>query len=364
MEYREFAAPYNPAQPLSTVHQEASSHLNGLTQTGHMLGRILHGYLMGESLSLENAHQTVTDYTRVYGSYYPAIDRLRQADSIIDHKSAWRATAGNFYTLTGAMMSAWLPVLYDELDVPREDRLHGINVSQARLALEGLGVAYSLKTLSSTPDEHYQHPENYSTDITRQRTPYMMFSANYEPLRSWLVGYGNEVDAAIILLEVMKQRPNLTVVPAPPQFEAGPARHNVDFIALDTAEREAVGIQVKSSIYDAGKLERYDRDKIVFIDGQTDLDNTKAVRRGPYRSETRSVSWPGLISLEHFDRLKTYGKDAQTIAAFGYSPQLVMRWKMHVKQKLGKLPKRIPIATQRIRQRIDAAMKTERDLAS
>jgi hypothetical protein len=59
-------------------------------------------------------------------------------------------------------------------------------------------------------------------------------------------------------------------------------------------------VQVKAQV--AGSAaEHYDRDRVTLIDGARDMQNTRALRTDPYRSDVRTVAWPGLIAA-HFVR--------------------------------------------------------------
>ncbi|MGV9001978.1 MAG: hypothetical protein ACOH18_03400 [Candidatus Saccharimonadaceae bacterium] len=137
-------------------------------------------------------------------------------------------------------------------------------------------------------------------------------------------GQLSEIDTAVTILEQMKhditpQQSRLLLLPAPQKFEAGyrNRRRSIDFVLIDTEEKQARGVQVKTRIHslleiskkpkepeepevsekpkeqsDAAPLKRYDDEFVSLVDGNIDLGNTR------FNPITRKVvSAPGLVSL-------------------------------------------------------------------
>lgn len=131
------------------------------------------------------------------------------------------------------------------------------------------------------------------------------------------VFYGQltEIDTAIVILEQLKEETEkgearLVLLPAPQKYESG--HHNKrrasDFILIDTIEKQARGVQVKTRITSLTEHPtpgtyinkstkqpepRYDNDFVTLVDGVADLGNSRVTpdRRGV-------ISAPGLISLD------------------------------------------------------------------
>ncbi|WP_436701235.1 hypothetical protein [Nocardioides sp. BYT-33-1] len=121
--------------------------------------------------------------------------------------------------------------------------------------------------------------------------------------RAMHTGALTEIDAYIALLDLTRRDRRLIVVPGPPQFERWAGSANADFIVVDTASGTIRGIQVKS-IVERREADRYDPARITLIDGARDLQNSRAMRTDPRRSDRQVVSWPGMIGAHYLRELK------------------------------------------------------------
>jgi len=124
-------------------------------------------------------------------------------------------------------------------------------------------------------------------------------------------GQLTELDAAIVMLEIQKEHPNLLLLPAGPQFES--SRHldrSVDFTITDRDTWQSRGIQVKTSIAgfedvwernktgDSSKSVRnYDSNYVTLVDGMIDLGNF-SMRHISGKGMVMKPN-PGLISLNY-----------------------------------------------------------------
>lgn len=128
----------------------------------------------------------------------------------------------------------------------------------------------------------------------------VFFDPGAERARAGSTGILTEIDAYIALLDMTRQRGNVIVLPAPAQFEhlAGPA--NSDFIVFDKSSGQVRGVQVKAQVTGQNVI-HYDRSRVTLIDGARDLQNTRAMRTNPVKSDRRVVAWPGLVAA-HFIR--------------------------------------------------------------
>ncbi|HSX31945.1 MAG TPA: hypothetical protein VLF43_01685, partial [Candidatus Saccharimonadales bacterium] len=103
---------------------------------------------------------------------------------------------------------------------------------------------------------------------------------------------------------------------APMQFERTRKRTNVDFIVMDCIDQRAVGVQVKSRLR-TDDVQIADPDRVVFLDGDTDLGNVKVVRTQRGRSIEQVKAWPGIIGVKHINLMKNYGPRGRHLARYG-----------------------------------------------
>ncbi|OUZ10546.1 hypothetical protein BHE97_07255 [Aeromicrobium sp. PE09-221] len=146
---------------------------------------------------------------------------------------------------------------------------------------------------------------NASVTIEHRRRLYAaqaLYLPAVEPLRQAITGNLAEADALITLLSVARTEPGLTVLPAPPQFEAYAGAANADFLVFDVPRAQVIGVQVKS--FEAYKSrEHYDPDRIVLVDASLDLFGTLSRRTHLGRSDTSTRSWPGQVTGHFLDSL-------------------------------------------------------------
>lgn len=147
----------------------------------------------------------------------------------------------------------------------------------------------------------------HAANMVMYREHQVIHGVETESVRTARHGMLSESDAAIVLLELIRHRTDLLLLPAPPSYEAAwsstpaaraGARRSVDLILLDPVRRRVAGIQVKTKLSSASQ-QRYDSEFVVLIDGALDLGNERLVRRSPQRSDLIRETWPGLISA-HF----------------------------------------------------------------
>lgn len=232
-----------------------------------------------------------------------------------DSEAAPSMNEVNFHQLNYSMVEMWHPLWSSRPWHKQRTRTEAINFSQNSLGMTGL--------------RHY---------LARDATINMLGGTEtlYEtdnPMYRSFVGRLQEYDVAIVLLDVMRRNADITIVPAPLQFEASHVKgRNVDFLAVDTKACTAVGVQVKSRLH-KDHLEDQDPDRVVFIDGDTDLGNIKAVRTKQGRSTERIVPWPGIISTKSVLRMKMHG--AGKNAALAREPHTAAYYKMRAHSLVG-----------------------------
>jgi hypothetical protein len=176
-----------------------------------------------------------------------------------------------FGQLTFAMRESWRHAFAG-------DRLTGVEVRRMQLFLAGFAVH-----LHNARDWAAAHQPDAPQEAAR-----LAFHS----------GMLTELDTALLLLELSKTHRWLTVLPAPAAFEQAAGRANADLLLLDLERREVLGVQVKTTVRDRAVFDRYRTERVVLVDGWTDLGNTRLVDIAR-RSDKRLVSWPGLISAHY-----------------------------------------------------------------
>ena len=270
------------AHHYETLDPEVQSVMEGPRKWASFFDRLLVLHLRGEQNGVnEPAHmfKELRDYQ--LGWLEPHLDSTLKTSYDLAERtlsSEMQVNELDFHILNREMMPAWYQLFYGgevaELGPQR------IQTMQTRLALRGAETQsiYQKYTLKEARD-------GVHSDITHR-----------------IGGQLNEIDTAIILLEIMKREgmslpSHLNVVPAPPRFEAAHknTRRASDFLFFDTLTDQVRGIQVKSSVSTIVE-KSYDNDFVTLIDAMNDLGNSKhaySPERGHY-----TASAPGLIALD------------------------------------------------------------------
>ena len=250
----------------------------------HRFGQILHDHLNAPNTPIDTAESALEGYAEWVNIDFP---KLQERLMIQGESQEIRAKAQNelnFHNLNRTMADMWNPVVsggWKEISTTERESI--INELQDLLALTAL--------------HFYARREKASIAYFDQSTA--LSRASFE-------GVVNEYDAAVVLLEVVKKRPDLTVVPAPLQFEHGDKSLNADFVVI-SQEGKAVGVQVKSSVKN-GDVVNYDPKRIVLVDGRIDFGNELARRTNPRQSDREIVTWAGLICMSRVAySIKPYG---------------------------------------------------------
>lgn len=244
-----------------------------------------------------------------------------------------------FHALTAAMAPMWR---YLQLPVPEKgsaqhkQRTQELHTALACLAATGT-VGYSVR--QAMIDDGYQYYKREEVAQIR---------------RGRLEGFLNEIDVAMVGIMYALSRPEIVVVPGPIQFERRAGKANADFIVFDKIRRNAVGLQVKSRLLKV-KDEELDRQRVVPIDCDTDLEATRMVKQTENRTSLMRVTWGGVVAAHHFTHLKTVGHNA--LPVFGGNPSrnlLYMRFL--AKRDLGKIKSPAVRGLKIIGDRLDASL--------
>jgi hypothetical protein len=136
---------------------------------------------------------------------------------------------------------------------------------------------------------------------------YVLFEPNAKDFFDRINGLMQEFDAAIVLLDAVRRHTDWIMVPAPLQFERTRAQTNVDMVVINLARRRAIGVQVKTTVRQS-HLDQADTDRVIFVDGNLDFNNVRAMRTQRGRSAEKVVPWPGLVSIKRASVMQTQGK--------------------------------------------------------
>ena len=209
----------------------------------------LYNYLSGEPApDPQQFLQQITDYyewTVVHME--PTAKRLNQLNESTAHQGY--ENDFSFHRLNSALIPLWGTLVDEESHATPAQ----LTEMQRYLALQMTPLAREFLKLA---------PNHYGEDDT----PEGQQLGND-------AGILSEADTLVALLEMMKTHPELVALPAPSRFEDRLAAHNIDVILIDTAQRQARGIQVKTHLSQED-FDHYDSQYVSLVDGSTDLGNT------------------------------------------------------------------------------------------
>lgn len=313
MHHKDFASAYNPKTAPYSVSERFDTLMQEPRQWSMTLGKAAHAFISQETLIPEQLMQDYSDWDM---TIFARMNRIIPAVKGSPEEEAAAYTELHFHELNFAMQEMWRPMVTTEAWNP-DRRRSAINNAQGLLGV--MGVQRSLARRSII--------DRWGTEeLFGQTTP------DHAPFRSF-VGTMQEIDAGIVLLEVMRRHKNLTVIPAPQQFRRGKEKGlNVTFLVLDTATDQAVGVRMRPRVF-ASHAQEADKDRVVLIDGMTDFGNIKSVRIQKGSSKERSVPWPGTIAAKQACRIKVHGRGK--IQGAAKTPQQTMLYKIEARTLAG-----------------------------
>lgn len=273
---------------------EVKQIMTGPREWASFFDKIFYSILEGNTdIDREAIDQQLTIYeTEWAGDHLDYLITESQNLAFHDAEATQAVNELNFHILTKKFMPlwhhAWMPEKYPEVTP------EGIETVQTRLATRAAELI----------------------QVKNSALKWRRIENSPKGLVSAINGQLTEIDAAIVMLEMQKENPQLMVLPAGPQFEsARPSNRSVDFIITDTDTWQSRGIQVKTYIErfeDAWKtsqqedsqkpIRNYDSNYVTLIDGMVDLGNF-TVRRIAGKGEVM-VPNPGQISLTFLEDSK------------------------------------------------------------
>ncbi len=311
MDTREFVKAYPDSLKPGQIHSGPHSALiHDAQEWSYRFGLLLHMLLSSQA---NDAPSMPTDDFDDYMGWAKHNVSDQEIDLITQPDGLRARNEINFHTMNRCMVNLWTP-LFSRLWSSDKERL-----SQ---------LAYSQRTLAFMGTVYYVSRQDY----TKHHGDHALFEPAFKEILGTMNGFMQEYDAAIILLDIIRRHPSLTLVPAPLQFERTIKRTNVDFIVTDVVSQQAVGIQVKTNVRQSD-INIADSDRVVLIDGNVDLQNVKAVRTRRRQSDQRVVPWPGLIAAHYIQSLRAKGSGPERMSTHELQSQL--RLKMHVQPHIG-----------------------------
>jgi hypothetical protein len=207
---------------------------------------------------------------------------------LLDHPDGWEnRNELNFFGLNDLMGDLWAPLITGSWKGINRQRL--LNVAMNSLALDGMSY-FAIRE---------QFVRRYGTEA--------LYEPQNEPFLKRFIGAVQEIDTAIVVLDVVKNNPGITVVPAPMQFERSSSGANADLLVIDIDDDRMMGVQVKSTVRDE-TVAKYDAGRIAIIDGSIDLGNVKVVRTRKGKSTQQVKPWPGIVAASRVHNIQLHGK--------------------------------------------------------
>lgn len=289
MKSAEFVTAYPIDLSLNEIHGDQPALIHPAQELSYGFGRLLHRSLMhGDALHpdilADPSMPTGKEGMRLYKSWSEGVEELGLEALKLEEYRAF--TELNFHRMNGYMLGMWEPII-DGKWSSEGNRQHRIRASQQAIALAGFSHYSTRQEFVDESGSHILHEDSI-----------------VKTLFDRVGGIVQEMDAAVVLLEVVKQNPNLTIVPAPLNFERTRNKSvNVDHVVVDVANNSAVGVQVKTAVR-RGDFNNADHERVVFVDGTTDLDNVMAQRTRRNSSSETVKPYAGIISAKLVSQMK------------------------------------------------------------
>jgi hypothetical protein len=302
MRSQEFVRPYSPE---IHVHSDdmglQAQYMGEARYWGDVFGTVLHNVMRGEGPGFTNSLDD--QYAEWSESGMPETARQLNGLEPISRTRGLREL--HFNILNTAMRGMWEPLVQDGWDSPEKRRKHN-KFAQEQLAIQGL--------------QWYAEREMFVVNGDAHR----LFEPDQINIHTTLTGMIQKVDTALVLLEVVRKDPDLTVIPTPPVFSrTRKPQLNMNFALIDHAQSKVAGVRTTSKL-SGEKFDAVDHNRIVHVDGDVDFNNVRSVRTRRTSSDQRTISWPGLVAAKRMERIKTYGA---ATAHTGMSPTQLIKLK-------------------------------------
>ena len=253
---------------------------------GYRFGKLLHDGLSGRERDVFATHQEFINYAR-WSAAAPTLDSQLALYGGTAPEAAQFGDRNrlNFHSLNRSLLAFWSPLIDAPWAEPQCSHSYLLQLAQDALTFEA--CCYFLDR----------------EEVVKQGGgTHALFEPTVVRKNEQATGVIQEFDAAIMILEAMRRKflgPNTVVVPAPPQFALTDVNLDVNLIVVDTERRHAVGIQVESQMASKPKgrdIRQADAERVVFIDGNVDLNNVRWIRHNRASSREQPTAWPGIIA--------------------------------------------------------------------
>lgn len=318
MKSQEFVSVYQDELSEQAVHSGVlPAAMSEAREWSHLFGQVLHYRLANPTAKPEiNFSKLIKAYGEWANDSLDALNLwLWQQDTHEAHEALHEL---NFHNINYAMLGSWLPLLYpgtSHQDV--KNRHINLTGSQTFIALNSITYYEFRRRNSQVVDDYpYYAPANF---LIRKTTE----------------GSLNELDSAIVSLQLAKKGIIAAVVPAPMQFEHTPsARKNVDFVIVSNDE-QAAGLQIKSNVSDVTIAKYDDTARVVLVDTKVDFGNMAVRRITPGSSKFSRVGWGGILSISRVANIQTVGQGAVALRNYGFSARYIMEKKQQARSLIG-----------------------------
>jgi hypothetical protein len=314
--------------------------MSGSRAWSAVMGTILHDVLSGTDIDARALRRMSGNYAEWAMDQIPKLTAA--AEELPDPEDTGRiANELNFHHLNLGMWDMWDMLRLREKPTDPRQRNAMISAAQNDIAFQGVHL-YASREKSST------------------RGNYSYFSKDNAVRRGVVEGIGNEFDAAIVLLELMKKDRELYVLPGPLQFEARsipeerPTHYsnNADFVVV--RKDQAVGIQVKSFVHEEA-VEKYNPERIILVDARADFGNERRMRTQQESTRQKTVNWGAMLCAQRFVEMRGHG---DKLSILRFEPQRAMQLKFLAKQLVGNMRPNLNSAVNIVSDRLMHSLET------
>ncbi len=342
MQYEEFLQPFHGDSRRHDQYEGSQAEtLEAADRWSDYFSDTLYDLLDGNLIPLKprDSASKLIDYIR--WTEHDLTSVQKSVLQVKSERSASLANRLNFHELNRSFTLHWQMLAtgesFKDAAASRAEKTY----TQNCLALSAMEV---LKRREAIPVNEYYSQDEQSKQLSLKRQTYE--------------GILTEFDTAIILLEIIKDEPDLFVLPSPSLFEHGESRGlNSDFLLIDRGQNEIVGVQTKSNVneYD---LRRYDSERVVLVSGSTDFDNV-SLRKGRLRDVKATA---GLVSAAHLLHMPTNRNKLKNGALPLQDNRAILQAKLYAKQVVAENTRHsIRISKDRIGDRLTRALYKTRE---
>ncbi len=330
----EFASLYPPNMDGYRYHENQDGpDLTATRNWSEDMGETIHNYLSTDPLAPLDTHYLAKRTDWLKGNLGSATDKVDATSNIDARSHALNELAGPALALNMTPMFHQ----FTTSEWSQTERTASIRKCKDMLGISAMGFIRHRERNAAIESGH----KYFDPSMARERQT--------------LEGILNEFDTAIVLLEIARKHPTLTVVPSLAQFEHGKNTSlNSDFLVVDR-RGYIVGVQAKTTTT-AETIRKYDDRAIVVVDGSIDMGSAmyKRVKKGS--SYERRVSWAGLICANVVANMELHGPNAHftnvRVRNGKSRPQHFLQERLAARKLIGTLQPQLHVAAQTVGTRV------------